>query len=159
MGKFENIPELLGMENFYEWRRQMEHLLLGEGVCNLISKGINPNNYVEYASVMPTLLLGGSPTSSEREAILGWIKQDRLAKSIILRKVNSTVLALIPDSISITTHEVWEILFSIKTQISNLKMIGAADTEKYVAVHTLANERLARMGVKPSDKDCIYVLL
>ncbi|KIJ15728.1 hypothetical protein PAXINDRAFT_11321 [Paxillus involutus ATCC 200175] len=70
MGKFENVPELLGMENFYEWRRQAEHLLLGEGVYNLVSKGIDPNNYVEYASVMPTPLLGGSPTSSEREAIL-----------------------------------------------------------------------------------------
>ncbi|KIK81122.1 hypothetical protein PAXRUDRAFT_15411 [Paxillus rubicundulus Ve08.2h10] len=171
MGKFENIPELLGMENFYKWRRQTEHLLLGKGVYNLVSKGIDPNNYVEYASIMPTPLLGGSPTLSECEAILGWIKQDGLAKSIILHKVNSTVLALIPDSVSITAQEVWEILvshfncsdislqFGIKTQILNLKMIGARDAEKYVAAHTLANERLAHMGAKPSDTDCIYALL
>ncbi|KIK97876.1 hypothetical protein PAXRUDRAFT_807490 [Paxillus rubicundulus Ve08.2h10] len=135
----------------------MEHLLLRKGVYNLVSKGTDPNNYVEYASIMPMLLLGGSPTLSEHEAILGWIKQDGLVKSIILCKVSSTVLALIPDSVSITTHEVWEILtshfdcsdislqFSIKTQILNLKMIGTADAEKYVAAHMLANERLACM--------------
>ncbi|KIK74071.1 hypothetical protein PAXRUDRAFT_20242 [Paxillus rubicundulus Ve08.2h10] len=85
---------------------------------------------------MPILLPGGSPTMSEYEAILGWIKQDRWAK----------------NSISITACEVWEILashfnhsnislqFSSKTQISNLKIIKATDTEKYITAHTLANK-------------------
>lgn len=38
-------------------------------------------------------------------------------------------------------------------------MKGAADAEKYVALHTHANDRLARMGARPSEADTIYALL
>lgn len=38
-------------------------------------------------------------------------------------------------------------------------MKGAADAEKYVASHVQANDKLARMGARPSDADAIYALL
>ncbi|KIK15963.1 hypothetical protein PISMIDRAFT_16115 [Pisolithus microcarpus 441] len=47
MGKFENVPELRGTENYYEWRRQTEQLLLGQGVYNHVSSGTNPFDYVK----------------------------------------------------------------------------------------------------------------
>ena len=38
-------------------------------------------------------------------------------------------------------------------------MKGASNAEKYIAAHTAANERLARMGARPADSDAIYALL
>lgn len=171
MGKFENIPELGGTENYYEWRRQTEQLLLGQGVYNHISTGTNPFDYVKYASTCPCPLIPAAPTLAEQEAIKVWFKDDGLAKSIILRKINSSVLTLIPDDVSITAREVWNTLaelydrsdvslqFSLRAQISTYQMKGANDAEKYVALHTHANDRLARMGARPSDSDAIYALL
>jgi hypothetical protein len=171
MGKFENVPELTGMENYYEWRRQTEHLLLEEGVYNHVSTGIDPNDFIKFASEMPQPLFLGAPTPTERQSIQTWIKEDGLTKSIILRKVNSTILSLVPDDVSITACEVWELLashydrsdislqFTIRTQISNLRMKGAADVEKYVAAHMSSNERLAWMGARPSEADAVYALL
>ena len=158
MGKFENVLELMGMENYYEWRRQTEHLLLGEGVYNHVSSGTNPNDYVKYALEMPWPVFPGAATQTEKAEIQAWIKDDGLAKSIVLQKVSTTVLSFIPDDVLITAHTIWELLaslyerndislqFTIKTQIANLKMKGAADTEKFIAAHTARNERLARMG-------------
>lgn len=92
MGKFENIPELKGTENYYEWRRQTEQLLLGQGVYNHISNGMNPFDYVKYASTCPCPLIPTAPTVAEQEALRSWFKDDGVAKSIILRKINSSVL-------------------------------------------------------------------
>ena len=171
MGKFENVLELRGTENYYEWRRQTEQLLLGEGVYNHVSQGTNPFNYVDYASMMPEPVLLGLPTAEERELIKSWLKDDGAAKSIIMRKISSTVLTLIPDNISITAREIWTILanhydradvslqFSIKARIASFQMKGASDAEKYIAAHTHANEKLARMGAKPTETEAIYALL
>lgn len=171
MGKFENIPELRGTENYYEWRRQTEQLLLGQGVYNHVSNGTNPFDYVRYALACPCPLIPIAPTPTEQEALKTWFKDDGLAKSIILRKINSSVLTLIPDNVSITAREVWNTLaelydrsdvslqFSLRAQISTFQMKGASDAEKYVALHTHANDRLARMGARPSEADTIYALL
>ncbi|KAF8545651.1 hypothetical protein OG21DRAFT_1428915, partial [Imleria badia] len=98
-------------------------------------------------------------------------KSDGVVKSIVLRKINSTVMSLIPDDITITARQVWQTLsslyeqndislqYSIRNQIRGLCMKGAPNTEKYVAAHTAANERLARMGAHPSNSDAIYALL
>ncbi|KIK15152.1 hypothetical protein PISMIDRAFT_74583, partial [Pisolithus microcarpus 441] len=154
MGKFENIPELRGTENYYEWCRQTEQLLLGQGVYNHVSSGTNPFDYVKYASTCPCPLIPAAPTSTEQEAIKVWFKNDGLAKSIVLRKINSSILTLIPNDVSITARE-----FSLHAQISTFQMKGASDAEKYVALHAHANDRLARMGARPSEADTIYALL
>ncbi|KIK15338.1 hypothetical protein PISMIDRAFT_115344 [Pisolithus microcarpus 441] len=158
MGKFENVPELRGTENYYEWRRQTEH-------------GTNPFDYVKYASTCPRPLIPAAPTVTEQEGIRAWFKDDGVAKLIVLRKINSSVLTLIPDDVSITAREVWTTLaelydrsdvslqFSLCTHISTLQMKDAADAERYVASHVHANDRLARMGARPSDEDAIYALL
>ncbi|KAF8844785.1 hypothetical protein BDN67DRAFT_894471, partial [Paxillus ammoniavirescens] len=120
---------------------------------------------------MPTATIPSAPTQTERNSIIAWIKEDGQAKSIILRKVNSTVMTLVPDKISITAREVWNILanhfdrtdislqFAVRKQITTLQMGSADDAEKYVAAHTHANERLARMGAKSSEADTIYALI
>ena len=94
-----------------------------------------------------------------------------MAKSIILCKVSSITLSIIPNDISITVWEIWTLLanlydrndislqFTIQNQIATLKMHGAADAEKYMAAHTAANECLAQMGVRLSDGNAIYALL
>ena len=99
------------------------------------------------------------------------IKDNGLVKSIILRKVSSTVLSIVPDNVFITAWEVWAFLanlydqsnislqFTIQSQIMSLKMQSATNAEKYVAAHTAANERLACMSVRPPEGDAIYVLL
>ncbi|KIK22307.1 hypothetical protein PISMIDRAFT_83192, partial [Pisolithus microcarpus 441] len=159
MGKFENIPELRGTENYYEW------------LYNHVSNGTNPFDYVRYALACPCPLIPITPTPTEQEALKTWFKDDGLAKSIILRKINSSVLTLIPDNVSITAREVWNTLaelydrsdvslqFSLRAQISTFQMKGASDAEKYVVLHTHANDRLARMGARPSEADTIYALL
>lgn len=171
MGKFENVPELRGTENYYEWRRQTEQLLLGQGVYGHVSNGTNPFDFIKYASTCPCPLIPTAPTATEQEAIRAWFKDDGVAKSIILRKINSSVLTLIPDDVAITAREVWNTLselydrsdvslqFSLRAHIATLEMKGAGDAEKYVASHTHANDRLARMGARPSEADTIYALL
>ncbi|KIK24713.1 hypothetical protein PISMIDRAFT_98161 [Pisolithus microcarpus 441] len=171
MGKFNNIPELWGTENYYEWCRQTKQLLLGQGVYNHVSNGMNLFNYVKYTSTCPRPLILSAPMIVEQEALKMWFKDDSVAKSIILRKINSSVLTLIPDNISITAQEVWNMLtklydrsnvslqFSLCAQISTFQMKGAADAKKYVVLHTHANDRLACMGAKPLEADMIYALL
>ena len=91
MGKFDRVPKLVGTENYYEWRRQTENLLLGDGIYNHVSNGTNPDEWVTYASYMPMPCFLGSQTSLEREQMIEWSKNDGVAKSIILRKINLTV--------------------------------------------------------------------
>ena len=91
--------------------------------------------------------------------------------TFMLWKVSSMVLSFIPDDVSITAWEIWELLanlykrsnislqFAIRTQITSLKITGAADAEKYITVHTAANEHLASMGARFSDANAIYALL
>ena len=104
MGKFENVPELMGMENYYEWHWQTEHLLLGEGVYNHVSNGTDPTNFVRFMVEMPQPIVHSRPSTYEKEEIQTWIKDDGLAKSIILWKVSSTILSIIPDDIT-SPHE------------------------------------------------------
>lgn len=80
----------------------MEQLLLGQGVYSHVSNGTNPFDYVKYASNCPCPLIPAAPTATEQEAIKAWFKDDGLVKSIVLRKINSSVLSLIPDDVSIT---------------------------------------------------------
>ncbi|KIK12369.1 hypothetical protein PISMIDRAFT_81094, partial [Pisolithus microcarpus 441] len=171
MGKFENIPELWGTKNYYEWHRQTEQLLLGQGVYNHVSSRTNPFDYVKYTSTCPCPLIPAMPTSTEQEAIKVWFKDDGIAKSIVLRKINSSILMLIPDDISIMAREVWSTLaklydcsdvslqFSLHAQISTFQMKGASNAEKYMALHAHANDRLAQMGTWPLEVDTIYALL
>jgi hypothetical protein len=79
MGKFENVPELTGDNNYYKWCRQTENLLIGEGVYNHISRGTDTKKFIEYASFMPEPLTSGFPTESELAAIKAWVKEDGLA--------------------------------------------------------------------------------
>lgn len=83
-----------------------------------------------------------------------WFKDDGAAKSIVLRKINSSVLTLILYDRSDVSLQ-----FSLRAQISTFQMKGATEAEKYVALHTHANDRLARMGARPSEADTIYALL
>ncbi|KIK17425.1 hypothetical protein PISMIDRAFT_15110 [Pisolithus microcarpus 441] len=139
------------MENYYEWRRQTEQLLLGQGVYSHVSNGTNPFDYVKYASNCPCPLIPAAPTVTEQEAIKAWFKDDGLA-NITAREVWNT-LAELYDRSDVSLQ------FSLCTHISTLQMKGAADAEKYVASHVQANDKLARMGARPSDADAIYVLL
>lgn len=170
-GKFDRVPKLVRTENYYDWRRQTKNLLLGDSVYNHVSNGTNPNEWVTYASYMPTSQFPGSPSAREHEETIEWSKSDGTVKSIILHKINSTVMSLIPDDVTITVRQVWQTLlslykwndislqYSIRNQITSLRMKGAPDAEKYVVAHTAANERLARMRAHPSDSNAIYALL
>jgi hypothetical protein len=79
MGKFENVPKLVGEENYYKWRCQTENLLIGEGVYNHISRGTDPMKFIEYASYMPQPRMPGFPLESELVTIKAWVKEDGLA--------------------------------------------------------------------------------
>ncbi|KAI6015532.1 hypothetical protein BKA83DRAFT_120572 [Pisolithus microcarpus] len=159
MGEFKNIPELQGTENYYEWLY----------IC--ISNGAHPFHYVKYTLTCLCPLILTALTTTEWEAMRMWFKDDGLVKLIVLRKINLSVLMLIPDNITITAREVWNTLtevydqanvslqFSLSKRISTLQMKGATDAEKYVASHVHANDRLAHMGAKLSDADAINALL
>lgn len=59
---------------------------------------------------MPEPLFTEEPTHLEKESIQAWIKDGGLAKSIVLHMVSIMVLSLIPDDVSITAREIWELL-------------------------------------------------
>jgi hypothetical protein len=88
-----------------------------------------------------------------------------------MRKLNPSILAMVPESPSIPAREIWDFLaryfdredvllqFAICGQLETLRMKGADNADKYVQVHIHANVRLARMGALLGNWDAIYLLL
>ncbi|KIK32892.1 hypothetical protein CY34DRAFT_46459, partial [Suillus luteus UH-Slu-Lm8-n1] len=91
MGKYDHIVELTGAETYPSWRRAIALALASEGLWNHCSEGIDPNDYEEFQSVMPTPAQAGAPSSAEREAIKDWIKEDAQTKAIIGRRLSPII--------------------------------------------------------------------
>ncbi|EGO28342.1 hypothetical protein SERLADRAFT_434247 [Serpula lacrymans var. lacrymans S7.9] len=109
--------------------------------------------------------------STETQLIQSWIKDNGNAKRIILRKVNTIILNIIPDDVSLLACDAWTILadqfdcidisvqYTIKNQLNDLRMKNAGDTQCYVSVHISANEHLSYMGAPLNNLEAIYLLL
>ena len=54
MGKFDHIPELTGASVFQAWKTQIVLALGREGVYNHVSDGMDPTDFAELASHLPT---------------------------------------------------------------------------------------------------------
>ena len=171
MGKFDHIPELTGASTFHVWTSQVVLALGREGVYNHVSDGLDPTDFAKFASVLPVPADVAAPTVAERTLILGWLKDDAIAKDIIFRRLSPTVQRLIPQERSVTAHDSWKLLHShfnhvdlgsqhlVREKILSLQMADAADAERYLGEHDALRHKLIRMGVTYSDSEAIFNLL
>ena len=97
MGKFDHIPELTGASIFQAWKTQIVLALGREGVYNHVSDGMDPTNFAELASHLPTPADPVALTSDERKLIQDWLKDDAIAKDIICRRLSPAILQLVPQ--------------------------------------------------------------
>lgn len=70
--------------------------LASEGLWNHCSEGVDPNNYKEFASVMPSPALAGAPTTVERD----WIKEDTQMKAIIRRRLSPIIQNMLGEKVT-----------------------------------------------------------
>jgi hypothetical protein len=108
MGKYDHITELSGAETYLSWRRTIMLALASEGLWNHCSEGTNPNDYEEFASVMPSPVSAGAPTTAERAAILEWIKEDAQTKAIIGRRLSPVIQNMLGERA--TARHQWQTL-------------------------------------------------
>jgi len=171
MGKFDHIPELTGASTFHAWTSQVVLALGREGVYNHVSDGLDPTDFAEFASVLPVPADVAAPTAAERTLILGWLKDNAVAKDIICRRLSPAVQRLIPQEHSVTARDSWKLLHShfnhidlgsqhlVREKILSLQMVDAADAERYLGEHDALRRELIRMGVAYSDSEAIFNLL
>jgi hypothetical protein len=55
MGKYDYITELTGADEYPTWQCAVTLALQGNGLWNHCSAGADPNNFAEFASIMPML--------------------------------------------------------------------------------------------------------
>ena len=171
MGKFDHIPELTGASAFHAWKSQVVLALGREGAYNHVSDGLDPTDFAEFASVLPTPADVAAPTAAERTSILEWLKEDAVAKDIICHRLFPAVQRLIPQEHSVTARDAWSLLHShfnhvdlgsqhlIREKILSLQMADAADAEHYLGEHDALRRDLIRMGVAYSNSEAIFNLL
>ena len=97
MGKFNHIPELTGASIFQVWKTQIVLALGHEGVYNHVSDGMDPADFTELASHLPSPADPDAPTSNEQKLIQDWLKNDAIAKDIICHHLSPTILQLVPQ--------------------------------------------------------------
>lgn len=85
MGKFDHIPELTGASDFHAWKSQVILALGREGVYDHVSNGMDPLDYAEFASHLPTPKDPAAPTPAEQKHIREWLKEDAVAKDLVCR--------------------------------------------------------------------------
>ena len=73
MKKYDHIIKLTGLDIYPAWRRTVELALASEGICNHCSNGTDPDDVIEFASVMPKIATPGQPTSTELSSIKEWV--------------------------------------------------------------------------------------
>ena len=171
MGKFDHIPELTGASAFHAWKSQVVLTLGREGAYNHVSDGLDPTDFAEFASVLPTPADVAAPTAAEHTLILEWLKEDAVAKDIICHRLFPAVQRLIPQEHSVTACDAWSLLHShfnhvdlgsqhlIREKILSLQMADAADAERYLGEHDALWRDLIRMGVAYSNSEAIFNLL
>ncbi|KIK45147.1 hypothetical protein CY34DRAFT_22655 [Suillus luteus UH-Slu-Lm8-n1] len=144
MGKYDHITELSGAETYPSWRRAIMLVLASEGLWNHCSEGIDPNNYEEFASVMPSPVAPGAPTSTERTSILEWIKEDAQTKAIISQRLSPVIQNMLGEKV--TARQQWQTLhkrfarlditsqFELRDQLFSEKLKDTSDASRYLSV-------------------------
>ncbi|KAG1853666.1 hypothetical protein F4604DRAFT_1933076 [Suillus subluteus] len=157
MGKYDHIVELTSTDEYPSWRRGVVLALKGEGLWNHCSTGTDPNNFAEYASVMPTAANPGTPTAAEKQAIIDWVKEDAQTKGIIYE--------------SSTARQQWDVLamhfgwldissqFELRAQLFAEKLKDADDVSCYISVFEHARRCFAEMAITFTDGEAVFLLL
>ena len=171
MGKFDHIPELTGASIFQAWKTQIVLALGHEGVYNHVSNGMDPTDFAELASHLPTPADPDAPTSDKRKLIQDWLKDDAIAKDIICHWLSPAILQLVPQERSSTARNAWQLLHShldhidlgsqylVWEKILGLQMKDTKDAQHYLGKHDSLRWDLIRMQVTYTDSEAIFNLL
>ena len=171
MGKFNHILELTEASTFHVWTSQVVLALGCEGVYNHVSNDSDPTDFAKFASVLPVPANVAAPTRAECTLILGWLKDNAVAKDIICCRLSPAVQRLIPQEHLVTAHDSWRLLHShfnhvdlgsqhlVWDKILSLQMVDATDAERYLGEHDALRRKLIHMGVAYSDSEAIFNLL
>ncbi|KIO14719.1 hypothetical protein M404DRAFT_119852 [Pisolithus tinctorius Marx 270] len=156
MGKLDHIPELTDALTFFTWKTQIFLALDYEGAYSHVSDGTDPLGPVEFASEQPQAVNLTKLADTEKKAILGWSKDNTVAKDILCHCLSPAVLHLIPQEHSTTAHDIWKALHN---NFDHIDMKDAADMAHYLLEHSAAQQDLICMGASYSDKEVIFHLI
>ncbi|KAG1800683.1 uncharacterized protein BJ212DRAFT_1218920, partial [Suillus subaureus] len=151
MGKYNHIVELMSTDEYLSCART------------------DPNNFSEYASVMPSPATARSPTAAEKLAMMEWIKEDAQMKGIICRKLSLVVQGLLDKSS--TAHDQWNTLamhfacldmslqFELCAQLFAEKLKDADNVSCYISVFEHARWCFTEMAITFTDDKAVFLLL
>ncbi|KAI6138484.1 hypothetical protein BKA82DRAFT_140655 [Pisolithus tinctorius] len=175
MGKLDHIPEFTDALTFFAWKTQILLALDCEGAYSHVSDGTDPLDPVEFASEQPQAANPTKITDAEKKAILGWSKDNAVAKDILCCHLSPAVLCLIPQERSTTARDIWKALhdnfcWNIKSfynfdhiNVSSHHLVHVKilhlDAAQYLSEHSAAQQDLIRMGASYSDEEAISHLI
>ncbi|KAG2750373.1 hypothetical protein P692DRAFT_20847626 [Suillus brevipes Sb2] len=149
MGKYDHIIELTGAEMYP----------ICEGLWNHCSEGVNPNDYEEFASVMPSPAQAGAPTTAEHELIKDWIKEDVQMKAIIGHRLSLIIQNMLREKV--TVQQQWQVLHKrfARLNITSQMSCDANDASWYLSVFKNGRCWFVEMGVTFTDEEAVWMLL
>ena len=169
MGKYNHICELIGADNYPQWKKQMTLTLQGECLWSHCSSGNDPQNFTDFASHIPKPADPATIKESEKEKILDWLAKDVQAKALIDRKISIVVVSLLNEQQ--TAREQWDVLanhyghtdilsqYQLRAHVRLEKLKDAEDASHYVGVFEDARHRFLQMGVSYTTDESVFDLL
>ena len=169
MGKFNHICELMSVENYSQWWKQMTLTLHGEELWSHCSSSTDLSDLANLASTKPIIADGKAPTDVEKKVFLSWLAKDSQANALINCKISSIIGNLLDESQ--TAREQWESLaqrysckdllfqYELWTRVCLEKLKDAEDASCYLGVFKDARCRFVEMGVTYIHEESIFDLL
>ena len=157
MGKFDHICELMGLENYSQWQKQMTLALRRKELWSHYSSSTNLSDLANFASTKPIIADRKTPTDVEKKVFLSWLARDSQAKALIDCKISSIIGNLFDESQM--AREQWESLaqhysckdflfqYELWTRVRLEKLKDAEDALCYLGVFKDARCRFVEMGV------------
>jgi len=171
MGKYDHIPELLGMENYVGWSTKMQYALACEDLWCHINTTVNPADLLGTPSFIPAPVDPNNVTAAEMATMREWLLEDIKAKDLITRHLSPSVGALVLHAHTVSARKAWQTLaehfnrtdtsvqYQLRQRLDALRMKDSADATNYVGQHAVLRERLHDSGAPLRDSEAIYSLL
>jgi hypothetical protein len=110
MGKFDHIPELLGLENYVGWSTKMQYALTCEDLWCHINTKANPADLLGTPLFMPISANPTNITTTEKVKMREWLLSDIKAKDLITHCLSASVGSLVLHLHTVSACKAWHIL-------------------------------------------------
>ena len=167
--RLDHVPTLEGVENFRLWARSMKTTLLGEDLWKFVSSGKDPNEEEELGVWKPEVLdvKDMAQVQARRDFIVG----NNRTNALIRRKLSPLVLESLPYDLEMDARGTWNHLrgaydridldarFAVRTHLDTIWLKNVQDVERFLAEFNGCFQKLAAMGKKLDNEECIYLVM